>query len=277
MRRFFLFFFKQAVTFFPFDPTNGKQIQTTMNTKHRFYALAIAAFGMVASSCTDENNPDVLGSGEVKIGMGVKLRSTAGNSGARLASSDLNINSGFLQVKKLELETSGVDEAGREFEKEMEFKFPEIKKINFDELDSNADFFIAIPAGNYEEVEVEIDLIDNKSQPSIQLDGTYTYSDGRSVPFRFELFGDDDDDIDFEVELEGEDDDDLFFLDNVNNPLALLQIDARGWFSTITPATMDAAQLTNGVLLINKNTNRTIYRVVEEKIKASSEIELKMR
>lgn len=277
MRRFFYFFFKLAVTFFPLASTNGKQIQTTMNTKHRFYALAIAAFGMVASSCTDENNPDVLGSGEVKIGMGVKLRSTAGNSGARLASSGLDINSGFLQVKKLELETSGVDEAGREFEKEMEFKFPEIKKINFDELDSNADFFIAIPAGNYEEVEVEIDLIDHKNQPSIQLEGTYTYTDGRSVPFRFELFGDDDDDIDFEVELEGEDDDDLFFLDKVNNPLALLQLDAKAWFSSISTSALDAAQLTNGVLLINRNTNRTIYRVVEDKIKASSEIELKMR
>ncbi|MBS4071014.1 MAG: hypothetical protein KGZ90_17845 [Algoriphagus sp.] len=248
-----------------------------MKTTHRFYALAIAAFGMVASSCTDENNPDILGSGEVKIGMGVKLRSSAGNSGARLANTGLDINSGFLQVKKIELETEGVDEAGREFEKEMEFKFPEIKKINFDELDSNADFFIAIPAGNYEEVEVEIDLIDHKNQPSIQLEGTYTYTDGRSVPFRFELFGDDDDDIDFEVELEGEDDDDLFFLDKVNNPLALLQLDAKAWFSSISTSALDAAQLTNGVLLINRNTNRTIYRVVEDKIKASSEIELKMR
>lgn len=248
-----------------------------MKTTHRFYALAIAAFGMVASSCTDENNPDTLGTGEVKIGMGVKLRSTSGNSGARLASTGLDINSGFLQIKKLELETSGIDEAGREFEKEMEFRFPEIKKINFDELDSNADFFIAIPAGNYEEVEVEIDLIDHKNQPSIQLEGTYTYSDGRSVPFRFELFGDDNEDIDFEVELEAEDDDDLFFLDKVNNPLALLQIDAKAWFSTISPATMNAAQLTNGVLLINNNTNRSIYKVVEARIIASSEIELKMK
>lgn len=247
-----------------------------MKTTHRFYALAFAALGMAFSSCTDENNPDVLGSGEVKIGMGVKLKSS-GNAGARLANTGLNINTGFLQVKKIELETEGVDEAGREFEKEMEFKFPEIKKINFDELNSNADFFIAIPAGNYEEIEVEIDLIDNKNQPSIQLEGTFTYTNGRSVPFRFEVFGDDDDDIDFEVELEGEDDDDLFFLDNVNNPLALLQIDAQRWFSTISTSALESAELTSGVLLINRNTNRSIYRTVEDRIKASSDIELKMR
>ena len=73
------------------------------------------------------------------------------------------------------------------------------------------------------------------------------------------------------------DDDDLFFLDKVNNPLALLQIDAKAWFSTISPATMNAAQLTNGVLLINNNTNRSIYKVVEARIIASSEIELKMK
>jgi hypothetical protein len=266
-----------VVTFLSFDPTNGKQIQTTMKTTHRFYALAMAALGIVSTSCTDENNPEVLGNGEVKIGMGVKLRSSTGNSGARLASAGLNINTGFLQVKKIELETEGVDEAGREFEKEMEFKFPEIKKINFDELNSNADFFIAIPAGRYEEIEVEIDLIDNKNQPSIQLEGTYAYSDGRSVPFRFEVFGNDDDDIDFEVELEGDDDDDLFFIDNVNNPLALLQIDAQKWFASISPSAFESAELTSGVLLINKNKNRSIYNSVEDKIKASSEIELKMR
>ncbi|PZV81550.1 hypothetical protein CLV31_11082 [Algoriphagus aquaeductus] len=247
-----------------------------MKTTHRFYALAFAAFTFAFTSCTDDNDPEVLGSGEVKMGMGVKLR-TSNNPGARIANTGLDITSGFLQVKKIELETEGVDEAGREFEKEFEFKFREIKKINFDELNSNADFFIAIPAGNYEEIEVEIDLIDNKNQPSIQLDGTYTYQDGRTVPFRLEVFGDDDDDMDFEVELEAEDDDDLFFLNGVNNPLALLQIDAKSWFRTISTSALETAELTDGVLLINRNKNRTIYRSVEDRIKASSDIELKMR
>ena len=80
-------------------------------------------------------------------------------------------------------------------------KFPEIKKINFDEFDAGVDFFINIPAGNYEEIEFEIDLIDHRSEPNIYLEGTYTYQDGRSVPLKLEVFGDDDDDFDFQVTI----------------------------------------------------------------------------
>ncbi|GMQ29851.1 hypothetical protein [Algoriphagus confluentis] len=232
-------------------------------------------FVFTFSSCSKEDNPDVLGTGEVKIGMGVKLQSS-GNPGARLANAGLRINSGFIQVKKIELETEGVDEAGREFEKEFEYRFPEIKKINFDEFDAGVDFFIAIPAGNYEEIEVELDLIDHRNQPSLELNGTYTKQDGSSVPFKFQVFGDDDDDWDFEVELEAEDDDDLFFLDGVNNPLALFQINAEGWFSGVSTSELESAELTDGVLLITKQVNGSIFRKVEGKIKDSTEIELKM-
>ncbi|GMQ24206.1 hypothetical protein Aoki45_08880 [Algoriphagus sp. oki45] len=227
------------------------------------------------SSCSEDNNPDVLGTGEVKIGMGIKLQNS-GNPGARLTNAGLKINSGFIQVKEVELETEGVDEAGREFEKELEYRFPEIKKITFDEFDSGVDFFIAIPAGNYEEIEVELDLIDNRNQPSLELNGTFSKQDGSSVPFKFQVFGDDDDDWDFEVELEAEDDDDLFFLDAVNNPLALFQINAEGWFSGVSTSELESAELTDGVLLITKQINGSIFRKVEQRIKDSTEIELKM-
>lgn len=246
-----------------------------MKTTHKLLAASILFASFSLTSCSDESDPDVIGTGEVRIGMGVKLRN-AGNAGARLMNAGVDINSGFIQIKEIELETEGVDENGDEFERELELKFREIKKINFDEFDSGVDFFINIPAGNYEEIEFDIDLIDHRSEPSIQLDGTYTYQDGRSVPLRLEVFGDDDDDFDFEVELEAEDDDDLFFLDGVNNPLALFQIDAKGWFASVPTTDLENATLTDGVLLINRNTNRGIYSRVENRIKASSDVELKM-
>ena len=247
-----------------------------MKTSHRLYALTFGLLGLGLFSCSEESEPDIIGEGEVKIGMGVKLQGS-GNPGARVLNTGIDIKSGFLQIKKLELETSGEDEKGNEFERSLEMKFKEIKKIDFNQLDAEVDFFINIPSGNYEEIEFEIDLIDNKSLPSIQLDGTFTYADGRSVPLRFEVFGNDDDDIDFEIELEGDDDDDLFFLDAVNNPLALFEINAKGWFSTTTTSELEKAVLTNGVLVINKNTNKSIYTKVEKRIKDSSDIELNMR
>lgn len=246
-----------------------------MKTSHRNYAFALALSGLTFFSCSEENDPDMIGEGEVRIGMGVKLKND-GNPGARMMNAGIDVQSGFLQIKKIELETEGVDEKGDEFERELELKFKEIKKIDFNEFDAGVDFFINIPAGNYEEIEFEIDLIDNKNEPSIQLEGTYTYQDGRSVPMRFQVFGDDDDDFDFQVELEGDDDDDLFFLDGVNNPLALFQINAKGWFVNVTTSELEKANLTNGILLISKNANQSIYRKVESRIKDSTDLELKM-
>ena len=98
---------------------------------------------------------------------------------------------------EIELETEGEDEKGEEFERELELKFKEIKKIDFNEFDSGVDFFINIPSGNYEEIEFEIDLIDNRNEPSIQLDGTYTYEDGSSVPMRLQVLVNDDEYFDF--------------------------------------------------------------------------------
>lgn len=246
-----------------------------MKATHKLYALSFGLLGLGLFSCSEDSDPDLIGEGDVRIGMGVKL-STSANPGARILNAGIDVQSGFLQIKKIELETEGQDENGDEFERELELKFNEIKKIDFNEFDAGVDFFINIPSGNYEEIEFDIDLIDNRNQPSIQLDGTYTYQDGRSVPLKFEVYGNDDDDFDFEVELEGDDDDDLFFLDGVNNPLALFQIDAQGWFSGVSTSELESAELTNGILLINKDVNKSIYRKVETRIKDSSDVELKM-
>lgn len=247
-----------------------------MHTTHKIYAAAIALSGMLFSSCSEDSDLDIIGEGDVRIGMGIQLKNS-GNSGARLMNTGIEVESGFLQIKKIELETEGRDADGNEFEREFDLKFKEVKKIDFNEIDSGADFFINIPSGNYEEIEFEIDLIDNRNEPSIQLDGTFTYPDGSTIPMKFQVFGDDDDDMDFEVELEAENDDDLFFLDGVDNPFALFQIDANGWFENVSTAELEDAELTNGILLISKTVNKSIYDMVESRIKDSTDIELKMK
>lgn len=246
-----------------------------MKTTYRFYAMAFAFSGLLFASCSEDTDPDVIGEGAVQIGMGVKLKNTTSSS-ARLMNSGIEVKSGFLQIKEIELETEGRDENGNAFERQVSLKFSEIKKIDFNEFDGGVDFFINIPSGNYEEIEFDIDLIDNRNLPSIQLDGIYTYQDGRTVPMTFQVFGNDDDDFDFQVELEARIDDDLFFLDGLNNPLALFQIDAKGWFISVTTSNLEDAVLTNGVLLINKDINGSIYRIVESRIKNSTDLELKM-
>ena len=241
----------------------------------RLILLGITAATFSLASCSDENDP-VLGEGDVSVGMGIKLSST-GSVGARIQNTGLDIKTGFVLIKKMELETAGIDANGAEFENEIEVKFPEPKRIDFDAVDTSPDFYFNIPSGRYEEIELEMDVVDYKNQPSLQLEGTFTRTNGSSVPFRFEVFGDDDEDLDFELEIEAEDDDDFFFLGEDKNAVALMQINAKGWFSSISQSQLENAKLTNGVLLINHNVNEAIYEKVLEKIESSLEIEIKMK
>jgi len=244
--------------------------------------IALAASTLAFFSCSKDTDPllltpsssdgsvEVVGSGNVKMGVGIKL-TTGGNTNSRILNQRVEINSGYIQVKEIELEVEGENENG-EFEKELEYSFPEIKRIDFNQFSSDADFFISIDEGFYEEIEFEVDLVDHDSKPSIYLEGTFERNDGSSIPLRLEVFGDDDDDIDFEIELEG---DDEFFFDGSSNPFALMEIDAKRWFSDFSD-NLENADLTDGVLVISPNRNSDIYDDILEKIEDSLYIEIEL-
>ncbi|UJP64364.1 hypothetical protein [Mongoliitalea daihaiensis] len=234
-------------------------------------ALAIAAI-VSFSSCNSEDDIPAIGQGEGRIGIALVLKnnSTTSNS-ARMENSNLSIENGFIQIKEIELELDGRNEQGS-FEKEIEFEFNEIKKVTFNEFDKSVDFFINIPEGEYKEIELELDLIDYKNEPSIYFEGTFTTNDGASIPFQFEFFGDE---IDFEVEIEAEDDR-YFRIDRINNPLALFELNALNWLRNVSSIEMTNAEQTNGVILINRDNNSSIYSKIKSNIKASSEIEVEI-
>lgn len=171
----------------------------------------------------------VPGTGNGSLGLAFVL-GTGGSSqvNARTLNNSLEISEGFIQIKDLELEMEGRDDNG-EFEEELEIDFDEIRKVTFNQFDKSRDFLINIPEGEYEEIEMELDLIDHRNEPSIYLEGRYPGEDSEDRQVIFEYFGDD---IDFEVEIEAEDDDAYFVIDGVNNPLALLEINAYLWCYT---------------------------------------------
>lgn len=90
----------------------------------------------------------------------------------------------------------------------------------------------------------------------------------------FEYFGDD---IDFEVEIESRRDDEYFKVDRTNNPLALLEINADRWFRDVTNEELDDATIEDGKILINRNSNRSLYSKIVKRIEASSEIDIELR
>lgn len=236
--------------------------------------------------CTSENDM-VPGTGEGTVGMLFKLQPASGSAAnARVANAGLVFTDGFIQIKELELDLEGNfnrdglssggsfdddDDDGNEWEYEVVFN--EIKKVGFDQFNSETDFFINIPEGEYEEIEMEIDLIDYRNEPSILLNGTYANSEGEEIPFRFELFGDD---IDFEVEIEA-DDDNYFVVDRINNPLILFELVPERWFSSVSTSELENADLDDeGVMIFSESSNRSIFRKVRERIAADAEIEIEI-
>ncbi len=225
----------------------------------------------IGFACTDRD--DVPGTGEGQLGFALKLTGASPNgANDRVANQGINIQEGFVQIRELEMELEGRNESGM-FETEYEVKFDEIKKITMDRFNSDADFFVNIPAAEYKEIEVEMDLIDHDNEPSIFLRGVYVDSQGNSIPMRFEHFGDD---IDFEIEIEA-DDDSFFTIDRVTNPLAILEIHADNWFNGISNLEWENAVRTDGEIVLNKNSNSGIYKKVTNRIEESTDIEIELK
>ncbi|MFO7822416.1 MAG: hypothetical protein R6V72_00655 [Cyclobacterium sp.] len=257
-------------------------------TKNLSRLLIFAITAYMYTACTSENDM-VPGTGEGTVGMLFKLQPADGAvaANARVANAGLSFTDGFIQIKELELDLEGnfnrdglvsggsFDDDGdddNESEWEYEVKFNEIKKVGFDQFNNETDFFINIPEGEYEEIEMEIDLIDYRNEPSILLNGTYTDGEGEEIPFRFELFGDD---IDFEVEIEA-DDDRYFVVDRVNNPLILFELVPERWFSSISSLELENADIDDGVMVFSETSNRSIFRKVRDRIAADAEIEIEL-
>ncbi|WP_439481458.1 hypothetical protein [Cyclobacterium plantarum] len=250
--------------------------------------LIFAIIAWLYTGCTSENDM-VPGTGDGTVGMLFKLQPASGSAAnARVANTGLHFTDGFIQIKELELDLEGNfnrdglisggsfdddddDDDGNEWEYEVEFN--EIKKVGFDQFDTETDFFINIPEGEYEEIEMEIDLIDYRNEPSILLNGTYMNAEGEETSFRFELFGDD---IDFEVEIEA-DDDNYFVVDRVNNPLILFELVPERWFSSISTSELENAELDeDGVMVFSESSNRSIFQKVRERITTDAEIEIEI-
>ncbi|WP_235954821.1 hypothetical protein [Cyclobacterium salsum] len=250
-------------------------------------AATLLMLGIGFSSCTTDEDM-VPGTGEGTIGMLFKLQNDAGSSASsRTSAHGLNFVDGFIQIQELEMELEGDfnreglnpagsfdddddDGDGEGSEWEYEVEFDEVKKVTFDQFDTDTDFFIQIPEGSYEEIEMEIDLIDFGNEPSIQLNGTYSNDSGEEVPFRYEYYGDE---IDFEVEIEA--DDAQFVVDRVNNPLILFELVPSRWFSGISDIELENADLDDdGLMLINQDNNQSLYQKISNRIEMDAEIEI---
>lgn len=179
------------------------------------------------------------------------------------ASGTLTITSGYIAISSLEFEVEAENDSI-----EREFELEQYTVIDFATGATIPDIgYITIPAGTYEEMEIEIELAEGTTEePAVLFNGTYVGTDGVSHPVRFEFNSQET----FEVEREG-----VIVLAENQVAVAQVTFDPVMWFAAVTDeaynnATVDA----DGVIVVSDTQNTEIFNVVAEGLELARDVDM---
>lgn len=193
------------------------------------------------------------------------LSTQANSKDAQLksASGSLTFTTGYIAIGKLEFEAEADNDSI-----EIEFELEQNTIIDFATGFTTPDISnIYIPAGTYEEVEVEIELREESEEPAILLYGTYTTPDGVQHDIRFEFSSEES----FEVEREG-----VILLEEHQVAVAEITFDPVAWFAEVTDENLEnATKETDGTIVVSSSQNVEIYGIVADGLELASEMEMK--
>ena len=177
---------------------------------------------------------------------------------------ELIINSGTILFGSVEFEAESESDL-----MEIEFELDGDVVFDFETVETTPDIsYIAVPAGTYEEIEIEMEIKDGGDTPSIVMEGVYTDREGTEHPLRFEFNADQA----FEVEMEGS----IVFEADVSF-IALVTIDPASWFREVTDNDMTiATKNEDNVIVISSTSNISIYNTVSAGLELASDLEFEI-
>lgn len=183
------------------------------------------------------------------------------NAQSKALNGELVINSGTILFESVEFEAESENELV-----EIEFELDGDVIFDFETVETTPDISsIVVPAGTYEEIEIELEIKDGVDTPSIVMEGIYTDQEGTKHPFRFEYNADQE----FEVEMEGS----IIFEADVSF-IALVTIDPGSWFSEVTDHDMTSATKNeDNIIVISSTSNTSFYDTVTAGLELASEVE----
>jgi hypothetical protein len=225
----------------------------------RILGLAvILAAGVSFTSCEkDESQTEpTVGLKFNTVTSSVSLKSTQAR--------ELSFTSGFITLREVQFQIETDNDSV-----EVDFNIELNTKIDFATGETDPDISYAeIPAGTYNEMEVEIELQDEGDSPAMVLNGTYVDADGVSHDVRFEFNSGET----FEVEKEGT----ITFATNAS-ALAQVTFDPTAWFADVENEQLSNATKDNeGVIVISETQNANIFDVVADGLDLATEIEIEM-
>lgn len=184
------------------------------------------------------------------------------SSSKQEASGSFVFNDGFITISELEYEAETENDS-----LSVEFEMEGIVVIDFATGIPTPDIrAITIPAGTYQEVEIEVELFDETDEPSVALNGTYTSPDGTAHPVLFEFNSGES----FEVEREGT----IVFTES-QSAIAEITFDPSVWFAGVSDEHMESANKNmDGIIVISEDHNTDIFDIVAEGLDLATDLEI---
>lgn len=236
------------------------------NLFSKFLAITLVV-GLSACSSDDSTetaeNPELsIKFNTVTSSFDVSQAQFGASSSNKAASGSFIFKDGFITISELEYEAESVNDIYS-----VEFEMEGIVVIDFATGIPTPDIrAITIPAGTYQEVEIEVELFDDTNEPSIVLNGTYTSPDGAVHPVRFEYHSGES----FEVEREGT----IVFTEN-QSAIAEITFDPSFWFAGVTDEDMESANKNmDGTIVISEDHNTDIFDIVAEGLDLATDLEI---
>ena len=232
-----------------------------MKTRSLLLAGALA-FGMFACS-EDEIKPGTTQLENAQVSMAfttVKSSTGTSSSGERVMTNGLSFTSGFITIREVQFEAETATDS-------VEINLEQITKIDFATGTTTPDISgLLIPAGTYNEIEVEIELQDEGDQPAVVLEGTYTDGEGVSHPVRFEFNSGET----FEIEKEG-----VITFGANESVLAQITINPHLWFQGVEREQLSlATKNAQGVIVISETQNTSIFNIAADGLDLATEVEI---
>ncbi|MCF6295053.1 MAG: hypothetical protein L3J25_05140 [Flavobacteriaceae bacterium] len=195
------------------------------------------------SSCSKDDNNDAT----MKV---VLKMNTTSTSTARMTNNSLVFNTGAVTIREIVFDgekTSGGS---------VSITHEQISTINLATGVASPDVEIIIPIGEYNSVNLGIEIQDENDTPTVIAEGIYTDNDGIETPLKFEFNSGEV----FEAEAPSH----TFGADSY--AIAEIDFSPAVWFSTITGTMLDNTDRVDGVILVNESTNSNIFDIVADKL-----------
>ncbi|GEM_PF-4315121 len=201
----------------------------------------------------------------LSFGFSSQLKSMTSSSFEKSAAQSITFSKGHMLINELEIEAENIRDQDS---MNVDFEIEKILKVNLSELQT-PDTVAQVPGGEYEEIEIEMELLDHDTLSSIYMEGNFSNSQGEEIPLVFDY----QDDMEFSLEGEAEDGKAIKITDQAN-AVGMVTFSTDSLFINVTQDELEGAQLNqDGILRISEDFNPAIYEKVVNRLEDASEAE----